>query len=335
MNNTANCEIESRKELFKQIQEDGPAVFLREIGIYDSKIASIDRECNKSDDQSSFICNLFKADDWEVGPVYITIKHGQPTTDQVFEAVYGRGSKCRFRAIMYDGETLDEDLQNPSAYDIIVESFVDGMNSYGGNLFLMKVGFDTDGCIKCDTITAPNKIANRSEAKIPPEDIVRENEFWDVFYWSQYEDFFAAHHCLKAGLDEHWKFGIQGEEEEFYWSVKWDESGIFYEIRSDSHENDCVKEIWESKKFDLQTLFPDYKVTYVSKTGIPARIIINASDLPVRGLLNASLSFKKELAKRILVEFGKFDGFMQIAAEDFKKGKLREVMEFRSLAEAC
>lgn len=49
MNNIANCEIESRKELFKQIQEDGPAVLLREIGIYDSKIASIDRECKISD----------------------------------------------------------------------------------------------------------------------------------------------------------------------------------------------------------------------------------------------------------------------------------------------
>jgi hypothetical protein len=167
MNNTANCEIESRKELFKQIQEDGPVVFLREIGIYDSKIASIDRECNKSDDQSSFICNLFKADDWEVGPVYITIKHGQPTTDQVFEAVYGRGSKCRFRAIMYDGETLVADRDNPSADEIIVESFVDAMNSYGRNIFLMKVGLDSDGWLECRTITNLDQIIKPSEGKIP------------------------------------------------------------------------------------------------------------------------------------------------------------------------
>jgi hypothetical protein len=140
---------------------------------------------------------------------------------------------------------------------------------------------------------------------------------------------------LEEGLDERWEYGIKGEMNDLSWSVRWDKSGIFYEIGEESDENDYVKIIWNSKKFDLQAIFPDYKVTYVSKPGIPSRIIINASDLPVSCLLNASLSFKKKLAERILKEYFEFDEFMQSAAEDCKDGKLKKVVEFRSLAEAC
>jgi hypothetical protein len=189
--------------------------------------------------------------------------------------------------------------------------------------------------IECETVTAPDDIIEPSEAKIPPEDVVRENEFWDLYYWSLQECFFVAHRCLEEGLDERWEYGHQYEMDDLYWSVKWDDSGIYYEIRSESQENDYVKTIWESKKYELQALFPDYKPTYVSKPGIPSRIIINATDLPLTCLLNASLSFKKELAERILIEFSKIDEFMQSAAEDCKDGKLREGVEFRSLAEVC
>jgi len=50
------------------------------------------------------ICNLVKEIKKETAGLYIDIKHGQPTTDQVFDAVYGRGAKCKIRIIMYDGK---------------------------------------------------------------------------------------------------------------------------------------------------------------------------------------------------------------------------------------
>ena len=323
------------KKMFDHIQKEGPAVLLEKIWTHYVENAFIDKMNVISRFENGLICAMLRNIAAQNNGVFIDFKHGEPTTDQVFDAVYGKGAKCKLKVILYDGETSEKDRKNPAADEIIVESFVDAMNSYGTNIYLAKVGFDDDGYIECETVTAPDDIIEPSEAKIPPEDVVRENEFWDLYYWSLQECFFVAHRCLEEGLDEHWEYGIQGEMNNLCWSVKWDESGIFYEIRSESQENVYVKSIWASKKFDLQAIFPNYKVTYVSKPGVPSRISINASDLPVTCLLNASLSFKKDLAERILKEYFGFDAFMQSAACDCKKGKLRDVAEFRSLAEVC
>ena len=334
MNNMINREYGTTKKVLKKIQKEGPAVLLNKIWTDYIENTLFGKQEDISEEQNALICKLLNEISKENSGVYIDFKHGEPTTDQVFDAVYGKGAKCKLKVILYDGETSKKEGNNPAADEIIVESFVDAMNSYGANLFLAKVGLDADGCIECETIIAPDEIVEPAAAKIPPEDVVRENEFWDLYYWSQQECFFVAHRCLSDGLDEHWEYGIQGEMNDLCWSVKWDESGIFYEIRSESQKNDYVKAIWKSKKYELQALFPDYKVTYVSKPGIPSQISINASDLPVSCLLNASLSFKKDLSKRILKEYFEFDEFMQSAAEDCKDGKLKKVVEFRSLAEA-
>jgi hypothetical protein len=335
MNNMTNREYGTAKKMLKKIQKEGPADLLNKIWTDYIENTIFGKQEDISEEQNALICKLLNEISEEINGVYIDFKHGEPTTDQVFDAVYGKGAKCKLKVILYDEERSKNDRGNPAADYIIVESFVDAMNSYGANLFLAKVGLDTDGCIECETITAPDEIVESAAAKIPPEDVVRENEFWDLYYWSLQECFFVAHRCLEEGLDERWEYGHQYEMDDLYWSVKWNESGIFYEVRSESPENVYVKSIWASKKFDLQEIFPDYKVTYVSKPGIPSRIIINASDLPVRDLLNASLSFKKKLAERILVEFSKLDEFMQEASDDVKDGKLKDVMEFRSLAEVC
>ena len=110
---------------------------------------------------------------------------------------------------------------------------------------------------------------------------MRENEFWDLYYWSQYENFFVSHRCLSENLEEYLEYGHQYEMDGVSWCVKWDKTGILYETENESHEIDYPKIIWESKKYELQEMYPDYKVTYVAKPGIPSRIIINASNAPV------------------------------------------------------
>jgi hypothetical protein len=194
--NSTSCKV------YKKIRQENPAALINKIVLDYSENGSIGEDWNLTYDNESLLCDIL-----EGCTLYIDFKHGQPTTDQVFDAVYGKGAKCRLRVIMYDGESSNEDVENPGADEIIVESFVNGMNSYGVNLFFAKVGIYQDRSLKYETITVPEDIIEPSEAKIPPEEIVRENEFWDLYYWSQQECFFVAHECLSEGLHEHSEYG--------------------------------------------------------------------------------------------------------------------------------
>ena len=330
-----NGNAELNKKLVEKIQKGNPVTLLNKIWFDFLEKAYIDKQLEICDCQKDRFFNLIKKSTDGISGIYAEFKSGQPTTDQVFDAVYGKGAKNRLRVILYDGVTSDEDNGNTGADEIIVESFVDGMNSYGSNIFLVKVRLDKDGKLECETITGPDEIVEASEAKIPPEEVVRENEFWDLYYWSQYECFFFAHRCLAAGLGEHWKYGERVDENEFSWCVRWNESGIFYEIRNDSKEMDCLTIIWEKKKDEFQELFPGYKVTYEAKPGVPSKIFIYASDIKVGVLVSATISFKRDLAGKIKNEINNLGEFLQEYLCECENGKLKKVSEFRSLAEVC
>jgi hypothetical protein len=61
--------------------------------------------------------------------------------------------------------------------------------------------------IECKMITAPDEINEPAAAKFPQRDVVRENEFWGLYYWSLQKCFFITQRCLEEGLDERWKYG--------------------------------------------------------------------------------------------------------------------------------
>lgn len=326
---------ENNKQLVEKLQKGNPITLLNKIWLDYLEKVYIDRQLKICDSQKDGFLNLITKSPDKISCIYTEFKSGQPTTDQVFDAVYGKGAKSRLRVILYDGVASDEDLDNPGANEIIVEGFVNGINSYGANIFLVKVRLDKDGKLECQTITGPSGIVEQSDTKIPPEDIVRQSEFWEVYYWSHYECFFVAHDCLSEGLDRRRNYGEKTDENEFYWCVRWNEMGIIYEIRNNSEDVDCLKIIWEQKRHELQKLFTGYKIAYAAEPGIASKIIINVSDITVDVLVNATMSFKKDLADKIKKEINKLSVFLQEYLYECENGRLKELEEFRSLAEIC
>jgi len=324
---------ENNKGLVEKIQKGNPVTLLNRIWFDFLERAYIDKEIEICDCQKDKFFKLIKKSTDGISGIYAEFKSGQPTTDQVLDAVYGKGANSMFRVLLYDAAITDEDRDNPGADEIIVESLIDGMNQYGANIFLVKVGLDADGNIQCETNTGPSEIIEPSEAKIPPEEIVRQSEFWEVYYWSHWECFFKAHDCLSGNIHEHWNYGYKSHGSMISWCVKWDDSGIFYEIKNDDEDLDILEIIWAGKYSELQALFPKYKLEYVSKPGIPSKIRIKVNDLPITALLNASAPFKKEIAGKLLMELHGLDEFMEEAEDNVKNGNTREAIESGLLAE--
>ena len=142
MNNTANRENESAKKMFDHIQKKGPSALLKKIRIDGSNIVLIENKWNERDDRKSVKCNFVKEIENETAGLYINIKHGQPTTDQVFDAVYGRGAKCKIRVIIFDGKVSEANCCNPAANEYVVDSLITAMIGYPLNLHLVKLMSD-------------------------------------------------------------------------------------------------------------------------------------------------------------------------------------------------
>ena len=105
MNNTANSDTETTKKMFDHIQKEGPAVLLEKIWTHYVENASIDKMNDISRFENGLTCAMLRNIAAQNNGVFIDFKHGEPTTDQVFDAVYGKGAKCKLKVILYDGET--------------------------------------------------------------------------------------------------------------------------------------------------------------------------------------------------------------------------------------
>jgi hypothetical protein len=210
MNNTANRETKTTQKIFDYIQKEGPAVLLEKMGINDFKFASIENKWNEKDDHKSMICNLVKKIKEENAGLYIDIKHGKPTIDQVFDAVYEKGAKCKIRIIMYDGQTLKEELGSPTADECVVESLINAMNAYPLNLYLVKIeGDDFDTAID-DMDDFEKPVPEYSMEELPsPENFCR-GEFWILYFGSLDEDDYHPWKVFSQGIRDssEWKLTL-------------------------------------------------------------------------------------------------------------------------------
>jgi len=208
MNNTANRETESVKKVFGKLSKDDAFALLKKIGTDNFKFVSIENKWSESDNHKSIICNLAKEIREETAEAYIDLKHGQPTTDQVFDAVYGKGAKCKIRIIIYDGEISEEDNDNPAANEFVVWSLIAAMNEYPLYLYLVELkGEDIEKSL-CEIDDFEELEPEYSIEEIPTLEEFRIDEFWDVYFDSLNEGFYSPWKAFSEGLrnpkEWHW-----------------------------------------------------------------------------------------------------------------------------------
>ena len=127
---------------------------------------------------------------------YVNFKQGYPTTDQVFDSIYGAGKGCDLRIILYNNRH-GYDGKNPTAADLVVEPAMDVLNNYSANLLLVEsdencghLGGSTMiyiGLYKTDPIL--------SFSDLPSVEQFRAEEFWS-YYFDSFNECFYEPWCL-------------------------------------------------------------------------------------------------------------------------------------------
>ena len=89
--------------------------------------------------------------------------------------------------------------------------------------------------------------------------------------------------------------------------------GLSFEVKNSGGDYNYIETIWKCKKYDLQAMFPDSEVTYVTPPGKFPRIIIKMWNTPMSKICSAPIPEKKQWAERILNEFGQLNEMMGFA----------------------
>jgi len=306
----------------------------QEIGIQNvNLIESIEKQDIEGHRQNIIVAAQ-KYGDTVIQKIIVNIKEGLPTTNQVFDALYGAGSESMTKILMYTGISLEEDRNDPGANDMVVQNFVKNIRRYGVNFHLVRVTQDADKSLHFKMSETDDHDGLIKNAVLPAQEILREHEFWDVYYWSAYlYNFMYPWECFEGNLHNHYRgghmYGLNGLD--LYAHL--DEEGLWFEIKNSHHEYNYLKTIWKCKKYDLQALFPDCEVAYVTPPGKLGRIEITGWKTPMSDICTAPIQEKKKWAKKIFNKFGKLNTLMDESLWDLKEGKLEAPEEFIQLKE--
>jgi hypothetical protein len=316
---------------------DEMQIFLKNNNINnDNVIESIDRY-EAGEHRKGIIVRAQKNGDEKHLSVMIDVKQGEPTTDQVFDALYEKGAECQVKLILFTGGSIKNDRNDPGAYDLIVQNFIKNIRNYGVDIHLIQVTSSPDKFLHFELIEPEDYDAKiETDVPMPTQEVLRQHEFWDVYYWySQLPNFMYPWECFEGSLDDSYEeghyYGLNGLD--LY--ARLSENGLSFKVMNNDGDYNYLETIWKCKKYEIQALFPDSKVTYVIPPGKMPRIEINVWDTPMSKICTASISEKKRWAEKIFNEFGELNGLMDSALWDLKEGKLEEVQEFVKLSDVA
>jgi hypothetical protein len=92
--------------------------------------------------------------------IFLNIKQGQPTVDQVFNAVYQQENDCQKRIIAFTGGDEWDDKFNPSAEIGTVKCLIDNMNRSDLNVYMVQVTLDSTSSIPEYEVLATSRRSN-------------------------------------------------------------------------------------------------------------------------------------------------------------------------------
>ena len=208
------------------------------------------------------------------------------------------------------------------------------MRRYGVDIHLVRVASSSDKSLYFEIIETDNHDELIKNAVLPAQEILREHEFWEVYYWIAYlQNFLYPWECFEGSLHNHYRgghmYGLNGLD--LYANLN--ENGLLFEVRNRDGDNNYLETIWKCKKYDLQALFPYCDVKYVMPPGKLARIEIEVWKTPMSSICTAPIPEKRRWAEKIFDKFGNLNYFMDSALWDLKEGKLEAPEEFIQLKE--
>jgi hypothetical protein len=307
---TAQTHSTSRNEFIrKMFEEENIIDLLTMIGLPGLKVVK-DEEKNHDFNLSSIKFHLHRDDEDRKSKMLIQVTTGEPTLDMLYDAVYGFGSDCRGRMILFS-EGSDDSINRD-----MVEKMIDGLNRFGMGIWLCKVEFGPKG-LACRTIVQPTGSYIFCEIDAPSREQFTEAEFWLRYYG------------LEDSFDdpEEWACDFNTEFGEWIWlnglevAVHWNEEGAIFYAREILPENEYTRKIWDRHMRHLTEVFKGCEVKYSVVAGKMPEITVNLWRNPISDLIGSTSAEKKAYGDLLYARFHRFSEMMEDFVWDLNNGE--------------
>ncbi|MCK5470732.1 MAG: hypothetical protein KAI99_19550, partial [Cyclobacteriaceae bacterium] len=251
-------------------------------------------------------------------PILLSVKQGQPTVDQVYNAIYQHGADCQNRIITFTGGHFLDDKFNPSADMNIVKCLVDNMNRFDLNIYLVQMIHDSTSSI-CDyeILAKPDSHPKFSIVESPSKEKFTETEFWEVYFWG-YNNIIEAT-PFEFGFDSNSEFSQCFPIGDLELETKWTDEGAIIRIEDTSDKKYMLGDIWDDRRDEIQDMFRGCAMELLIQAGATLKLIVKVFDKPIGDLAGMPWREKMHYAGLLWSKFIQIQGFIEKALHDFKK----------------
>jgi hypothetical protein len=171
--------------------------------------------------------------------ILLNAKQGQPTVDQVYDAVYQDGVDCQNRIIAFSGGNNYDDKYNPSADMDTIKCLIENMNRFDRNIYLVHMVYDsTNSTCDYEILAQPDSHPKSSSAEYPSIEKFTEAEFWNVYFWG-YNNWVEAI-PFEFGFDSNSELSQCFPIGDLELETKWTDEGAIIRIEDTSDKNICL-----------------------------------------------------------------------------------------------
>jgi len=250
--------------------------------------------------------------------ILLNVKQGRPTVDQVYEAIYQRGSDCHQCIIVFTGGNNYDDKYNPSADVDTVKCLIDNMNRYKLNIYLVQMVYNSTSSI-CDykVLVQPDSHSEFNQARCPTKEKFTVAEFWNVYFWG-YNNWVEAT-PFEFGFDSKSEFDLCYPAGDMNVVTEWTGEGGIIRIKdtNDNNKNE-LDAIWNAMKSEILDMFKGCDIELLMRAGVIIKLRITVFDKPIADLAGTPWREKRHYAGLMWTKFTQCYEFFERALQDPK-----------------
>lgn len=231
---------------------------------------------------------------------YVNYKKGYPTTDQVFDSIYGIGRGSNLRIIIVDNQS-GYDNKNPTATEWAVRPVMDAFNEYQANLALVQTNENRNEFqwVNRDDFDQCRIYPELFLTDIPSTEQFRAEEFWSFYFDSYNECFYEPWTTFQNGFRDkddwgHKLYMESGVEIPVYWK----DDGVKYVIRGWHDNYGYFQKGFCAAWSEIFDRYGKENVSFRYSKGA-LEVVINYSVIPFSWLINATPSEKVAFAEKM------------------------------------
>jgi hypothetical protein len=248
----------------------------------------------------------------------IDLKIGQPSVNQVYDALYDIGGDCDIKIIIHTNGSNENDKGIPVTDEYVVAPLIRELQCSNIPIILFSIDQDTL-TEKFDSYQDWYSVNRRNACKIP----TKENFMGTTFWWVYFDYFDECFYDPRAAYDGWLNRGKNGNyviylDDFFYGEIRpiWDEKGARFEIKQSSEQDEYMKKVLDIKMPALKEKYGQDSVRFENVVGKLPRLYVNYSDKPFDWLFTATPKQITEFANGLFHDAWNLHRMIEGAAEE-------------------